>query len=315
VVPTMSNLNYDVSSTGTLAFVPASTSLSTLVWKDRVGHMVALPFSSRVYTFPALSPDGRRMTVGVTDWPEWNVFTGSVDREPLTRLTDGTNSLFSRDGKWIAFSSTQDGWFNLSRVRADGTGQPERLLIAAAHQKATSWSPSGDRLLFNEVGEEREAPNRNIAEVDVLHRRQRAFLSTPKSEIEAAFSPDGRWVAYQSDASGRWEIYVRAYTGEGPGRQVSIGGGMGPVWNPRGGELFYQTRTALMSVRVENGAALNAPTTLFAHRKSEDARREFDVAPDGDHFLFLEPATARAEINVITNWFEELKARVPVPRP
>jgi hypothetical protein len=96
---------------------------------------------------------------------------------------------------------------------------------------------------------------------------------------------------------------------------VSIDGGMGPVWNPRGdGELFYQTRTALMSVRIVRGAADGLPTALFSCRKSEDYRREFDVAPTGDRFLFMEPATPRTEINVITNWFEELKTKVPLPR-
>ena len=105
------------------------------------------------------------------------------------------------------------------------------------------------------------------------------------------------------------------FPGPGPRRQVTLEGGVGPQWNPRGnGELFYQTQTALMSVRVVGGAASGRPTALFSWRKHEGYRREFDVAPDGERFLLIEPATPRTEITVITNWFEELKAKVPPAR-
>ncbi len=281
------NLNYDVSTTGTIAFLPASTAVNRLVWKDRAGNTTPLTLEPRVLSFPSLSADGRRLTATVTEWPQFGVCTGSVEREPLIRLTAGGDSmcsLFSPDGRWIAYSSAENGWFNLFRVRADGSGAPQRLLTAAAHQKPTSWSPDGKVILFNEFVERGQAGNRDIAQMHIDHPGEtHLVVHTPANELEATFSPDGRWVAYQSDDTGKWEVYVRPYAGDGAARQVSIGGGMGPAWNPRGGELFYQTRTALMAVRVENGAAVASPTKLFSYRKSQDARREFDVAPDGAH--------------------------------
>jgi serine/threonine-protein kinase len=221
--------------------------------------------------------------------------------------------VFSRDGRWIAFSSPPDGWFNVFTERVDGTGQAQRLLTTARAQKPTSWSPDGNIILFNEFIRQGSRGDRDILQVDVRNPgKSRPFLRTSANEMEAVFSPDGRWVAYQSDESGRWEVYVRPYSGPGRARQISVGGGTGAVWHPRGGELFYQSRTALIAVKMQEGNPIGPPTRLFSCWKSEDFRREFDIAPDGQRFLLIEPATQRDEISIITNWFEELKARVPV---
>ncbi len=123
------------------------------------------------------------------------------------------------------------------------------------------------------------------------------------------FSPDGRFVAYQSDESGRWEVYVRPFPGPGPQEQVSIEGGLAPAWNPKGSELFFQTATSLMAVRVEEGKRIGAPVRLFAWPRSREYRREYDVSPDGQRFLMLEradPDGAAPQINLVLNWFEEL---------
>ena len=117
-------------------------------------------------------------------------------------------------------------------------------------------------------------------------------------------------MAYQSDETGRWEVYIQKYPGPGGRRQVSVNGGKGPVWNPLGGELFFQTRTALMSVRFINGEP-SAPVRLFSTGWSEEYRREFDVSPDGRRFLFLEPAASRDEVVLVQNWFRSLDTKVP----
>ena len=244
-----------------------------------------------------------------------NVWIGSVDGEPLEQLTfDGNSccSLFSPDGRWVYFGSIglEGAWGNLFRMLAESRLRQERLLDAPATiQKPTSLSKDGI-LLFNES---RVADDRHIAQVNVNRPGSSVPVGQPASqENEGVFSPDGKWLAYQSDESGVWQVYVKPYPTAGTrGRQVSTDGGMGPVWNPRGGELFYETRTALMSVLVEDGSPKGPPRQLFTHRKSDDHRREFDVAPDGERFLFAEPATPRTEIKVILNWFEELKAKVP----
>jgi serine/threonine-protein kinase len=208
----------------------------------------------------------------------------------------------------VVFSSRDEsGWFNLSRVFADGSGEPERLFTARAHQKPASFV-TGDDLLFNEAG---AGGNRDIVLTNTSRRGSRSpLIATSANEIEAAVSPDGKWMAYQSDESGHWEIYVRPFSGSGPRQRVSIDGGLGPKWNPRGGELFYQTRDSLVAVRVTDGIVRGQPTKLFPLR-TYDYRRQYDVTPDGEHFLVMESATSRTDIHVITNWFEELKAKVP----
>jgi Tol biopolymer transport system component len=218
-------------------------------------------------------------------------------------------SLFSPDGKWLAYSAFDDGWFNLFRSRTDGSDRPLRLSADGRNHKPTSWSRDGEELLLNEAD---ASDNRDIVVLDAARGTERSYLATRTNEIEATFSPDGNWVAYQSDETGTWEVYVRAYHTTAPGRQVSIGGGMGPRWNPQGGELFYQARTAMMAVSVRDGTATGVPRKLFSYRQSDDYRREFDVSPDGRKFLVIEPTDPRTSITLITNWFDDLNARVPI---
>jgi serine/threonine-protein kinase len=308
--------DYDVSPAGTIVYRPASALRSRLVWRDRAGRIEPLPLDARPYWCPSLSPDGRQVAVTVGQESGADVWTGSVHAEPLTPLTfDGTspNSLFSPDGRWVYFNSqTGDGKYDLFRRPSDRSLQAQRLSDAPGNKKPTAMSRDGS-LLFNLAS---GPADRHIMKMNVERAGPAEPFGAPSGEeIEAAFSPDGKWVAYQSNESGSWQVYVTPYPGPGPRERVSIDGGMGPVWNPRGdGELFYQTRTALMSVRIVRGAAGGAPIALFSCRKSEDYRREFDVAPTGDRFLFMEPTTPRTEINVITNWFEELKTKVPLAR-
>ena len=160
------------------------------------------------------------------------------------------------------------------------------------------------------------------------------LIQTPFSEITADISPDGRWIAYDSDESGQREIYVRPFPNVSGGRfPISSGGGSRPVWSRDGGELFYMrpqgTGVAIMSVRVRAGETWGAdpPTTLFEgpyfYNDTPNAlgeMRTFDVSPDGQRFLLMKDVTSEtdaetppSQINIVLNWFEELKARVPVP--
>jgi len=306
------HLDYDVSDTGTVIYIPSSTWSSRLAWRDRADRVTPLGLNARPYFFPTLSPDGRHVAVTVPGWPSSDVWIGSVEREPMMRLSTLPNSmfsLFSPDGKWLAYSASDEGWFNVFRARTDGSDGPYRLEADGRNHKATSWSADGAELLINEL---EASGNRDIVIADAIRGTERRYLASPNSEIEAAFSTDGQWIAYQSDATGAWEIYVRPYDGTTPGRQVSVGGGMGPRWNPRGGELFYQTRSAVMAVAVRGGVATGLPQKLLSYRQSDDYRREFDVSPDGQRFLVVEPSDPRTSITLITNWFDELKTRVPI---
>lgn len=167
-------------------------------------------------------------------------------------------------------------------------------------------------LLFN-FTDESVGSAYEIWQLDLDHdRAARPFVNNARyHEMEAAFSPDGRWVAYQSMESGHWEVYVRAYPA-GATELVSVGGGDGAVWNPnpKSGELFYQSATAVMKVQVENGRPKGPPARLFAHADNSGLQRQWDVTPDGQRFLVVE--SSASELNLVSNWFEDLRVRAPI---
>jgi serine/threonine-protein kinase len=191
---------------------------------------------------------------------------------------------------------------------ADGSGDAE-LLLAGAHDKsALCWSPDGRTLVYSE-----DAPG-GIDDLMLLtvegDRTPRPFLQTAFSEGVARYSPDGRWVAYQSDESGGFQVYVRSASGGGGAWQVSMGGGTEPVWSPDGRELFYRDGDRMMSVPVTTSDEFHseAPMLLFEGQFEEG----YAVDPEEQRFLMVqaEPG-AMTRINVVLNWFEELRRLVP----
>jgi serine/threonine protein kinase len=303
--------DYDVSTNGTLVYVPSRSSLDTLVWKDRRGVTTPLGLNPRRYSAPALSPDGRRLAVTVSEGSARNVWIGSVEREPLTRLTFGNDdwsSLWTHDGQRLFVNSGQNGRYNIFWMPTDGSGKAERLTDSVDAQQATSLSPNGDVLLFTD----NFTSGYNIWQLSVGRKETRPLVKTRTGEAYAVFSPDGRWVAYESDESGRGEVYVQAYPWPGLKMQISVAGGTEPRWNRNGRELFYQTATAIMAVPVLDGQNLRpgSPVRLFA----SDGRRGYDVSPDGHRFLIIEKAEAGSSpsrLKLVLNWFEELKRLVP----
>lgn len=264
---------------------------------------------------PALSSDGARVADTISDGPTRSVWIGRVDGRTMMRLTPGNDdcfSLFTRDDRWVTFTSNVDDRYNIWRIPSDGSGPPQRLTESSHAQRPTSWSPGDKVLLLNDVVD----AGTDAGSVDI-HRfedgRESPVVSTAFWEREGAFSPDGRWVAYESNESGRMEVYVKGYPA-GPRTKVSLDGGVGPVWNPRGGELFYQGADAVIAVGIVDGRPVGAPVRLFEHIAEF---RDWDVTPDGQRFLVVEGGDASAsppQINVVVNWLGELEARVPVRR-
>ena len=261
---------YDVSSTGTLTYVVGSA-LDRVVWKDRHGQTLPLTKQDRRYSLPALSPDGTYFAVTIREGFTRNLWVGSVGQQPLTRLTFGNDDVFAvwtPDGKRIVFSSGQGGRYNLFVTAADGSGRPEGLTDTPESKKPTSISPSGDFMLFNYNS---PSTGSDIWQMSLnRHTAPRPYIQTPFNENEGMLSPDGRWVAYMSDETGRNEIYVRAYAAPGGKKRISIDGGTAPAWNTNGRELFYHTGDALMAVSVVPDVQTvrsGVPTRLFQHQQ------------------------------------------------
>jgi serine/threonine-protein kinase len=241
-----------------------------------------------------------------------------LSRETLTKSTfdGGVNQypVWTPDGKRIAFDSNKEGPLNLFWQLADGGGGLERLTTSEHIQTPFSWSPDGQLLAFVESN---PSTRYDIWVLRLSDHKVQPFLRTPFNEQAPRFSPDGHWLAYVSDESGRNEIYVQPYPGPGGKWQISTEGGIEPAWNPHGRELFYRSGDKMMAVDVTTQPALSAgkPRMLFKGPYQAGASSNYDVSPDGQRFLMLKPVesaqSAPTQINVVLNWFEELKQKVP----
>ncbi|MGH8247885.1 MAG: TolB family protein, partial [Gammaproteobacteria bacterium] len=218
------------------------------------------------------------------------------------------NPIWTPDGKRVTYNTDQ-GMMSSARVfwkSADGIGPEEQLTSGEHDQAANSWSPDGKELLFTEWHPVRGG---DIWVFSLQDRQSRPVVQTPFHETAAAFSPDGRWIAYHSNESGRQEVYVQGYPA-GRKWQVSTDGGAFAVWAPDGSELFYLSANRVMSarLRLKPGFSVEKPTKLFEGRYEQS----FVIAPDGRRFLMLkgaEPDLAPTRLNVVLNWLEELKQR------
>jgi Tol biopolymer transport system component len=313
---------YSLSATGSLAYVPgaAQSALLKLVWVNRNGTEQPLAAPEHAYINPRISPDGQRVAVGITE-QERQVWLYDVSRGTLTRLTfQGNNNLvpfWTPDGKRIAFTSNKEGPRNLFWQLADGSGGLERLTTSENIQLPGSWSPEGDLLAFSDVN---PTTGFDIWMLRLSDRKAQPFLQTQFNESTPQFSPDGRWLAYVSDESGRKEIYVQPYPGPGGKSQISTEGGVEPLWNRNGRELFYRSGNKMMSVEIAIKPSFSAgtPKKLFEgayQLLSGISTPNYDVSPDGQRFLMLKPSeetqAGSTQINVVLNWFEELKHKVP----
>jgi len=322
---------FAIAPTGTLAWVPRAIAPYrdvVLVTVDRRGQSTPLPAPQRSYG-PGIrrSPDGRRLAVTIRSLTEVGLWLYDLGRGTLTLVAGGGEvmwPIWSPDGQRLGFSWLKGGRTSLSAQASDGTAPPQVLL--AGEFRPSSWTPDGQKLALLRGGDIFVVPVENgIASA-------RPLLETPAIERWPTFSPDGRRLAYGSNVSGRFEVYVRPYPGPEPADQVSIDGGSDPAWNPNGKELFFLSpqnmagRQAMMAVEFQAGSPprIGRPRLLFEFDPNDlllvcDPVRCYDVAPGGQHFFAVQrrpgpPTQPVTHVSLIQNWFEELKAKVPTTR-
>jgi hypothetical protein len=319
--------NYAVSRDGTLAYVRAAATgmARSLVWIDRSGRETAIRAPLRVYREARLSPDDSRVALAMRD-EQHDIHVWDLARETLTRLTfdPGVDErpAWTADGRSIVFGSQRSGATNLFVQTADGSGSVRQLTGGGDEQHPAFVAADGSGILGTQVT---SRTNGDIvwfplSKPDTGLARAEPLINSGFVEWNPDMSPDGRYLAYQSNESGRDEIYVRPFPRVNDGRwQVSTAGGVRPVWNRSGRELFFVDATGGMIV-----VPVNTSAATFA---SGNARRLFDVPPgdvylvrdydvarDGTRFLMMKDAatgqrTATASMVVVLNWFEELKAK------
>ncbi len=314
---------YSISTNGTLTYIPASAHATqrNLVWVSRNGAEQALAGPPRAFRQPRISPDGHRVAVAIEE-EETQVWLYDLTRDVLTRLTvDGKinyNPVWTPDGARVVYQSLDRLNGGLAWQSADGSGVPQ-MLSSNGVGNPGGWTPDGQALVGTMIPD----PNLGLSFDIYLLRRgdseAKPFIATRFNVGGPAFSPDGRWLAYVSDETGRYQIYVSPYPGPGGKFQVSTEGGMEPVWNRNGRELFFRNGDKMMAVEIATGASFTGgkPRMLFQgeYQPNPTMAANYDISPDGQRFLMVKPAAAQqsapTQINVVLNWIEELRRLAP----
>ena len=317
--------NFSVATEdGSLAYIAGVSGVAQrrLVWVDREGREEPLAAEPRPYVHARISPDGARMALDVRDQENdiwlWTVATGADTRLTLDPAVD-RQPIWSHDGRTIAFSSDRSSGSRLYRRPSDGSGAAEPLFERPFPAQPTSFSPDDTQLIF---WESKPETGLDVLVVDLDDGQVTSLLETPADERNAELSPDGRWLAYQSNRSGRFEVYVQPFPQiDGGEWQISTDGGTRPMWSPDGDELFYiADPDHMMVVPVEPGStfAHGTPRALFDGPSSQPLfSRTYDTL-DGQRFLMIKEAgsddgdTQSERIILVQNWFAELERLVPV---
>jgi Tol biopolymer transport system component/tRNA A-37 threonylcarbamoyl transferase component Bud32 len=317
---------FSLSRRGDLAYVPGRSAggRRTLVWMDRSGKSEPVPLPPASYLYPRLSPDGRYLAVE-TEGPNHDVYVYDFARSVLTKITtDGQshNPVWTPDSKRLAFRSWQSGGMTMWMMPADRSAPAVRLDPAGTRQSPVSVSPDGRYLTFDQKGQSTR-DDAWVLSLDGSISTQ-AIAQSRFAEGSAKFSPDGKWVAYVSDESGRPEVYVQPFPGPGPKVQISSAGGFDPVWRRTGGELFYRSDENMMAVSIDTAPNIkvSAPRQLWKGSFTAGSgsscgmpgvtSSNYDVTPDGQRFLMVrddDAAISAIRIVVVLNWAEELRAR------
>jgi serine/threonine-protein kinase len=325
--PTEGGAQYDFSATGRLIYGPYSAEalVYPIAWVDRDGRSSPLLEEQAIYANPRISPDGTRLSLTVLREGNWDIWVYDLERGVSTRLTfdEGVESeqIWSPDGQELIFSSDDGGPDALYRKRADGSGESERLTEPQFAQFPLSWSPDGRYVSFMEYQTQYD-----LGVLDLESKETKPFLSSEFGEGFSDISPNGRFLAYASNESGRYQVYVRPFP-SGDGKwQVSDGPGVSPRWRADGRELFWRNDAGIVAATVES----DAPTfragkaqQLFTGSSFRGGLNgigtagltfaDYDVTPDGKRFVMFPDVDAgtrgdHQHLTLVTGWFNQLKS-------
>lgn len=313
--PAQAGPRFAFSRSGSLIYVPGTSSEidERLHWLDVRGRLEPVPLPAAALGAIDMAPDLKQLAMTVESEGGADLWVGDLQRGALTRLSsDGksVNPAWRPDGLEIAFAYSKAGPFNLFVRPADRDGVPQPLLQSEWNQVPTSWSPDGRQLAFTEF---HPLTGADVWVVDVSTRTRRQVVRTLFDESHARFSPDGKWIAYMTNESGRWDVFIRPVDGGGPRLQVSTDGGAWPAWSVDGRTLYFSAngRAAAAAVQTEGPLTISAPMLI-------PTRDDVQPAAGGaasDRVLVRQRgvAPARRELRVVLEWFAELTRLVRLP--
>jgi len=338
-VGTSPTVNYSVSRRGDLIYVVGSGVFTppvarTLMWVNRRGQETAIAAPPRTYAVARLSPDGTRVALDVRD-QTMDIAIWDLGRQTLSPLSrnpaQDLSPIWTADGKRVVWTSTRGGGNpNLYWQAADGTGDAERLTVSANNQFPTSTTPDGGIvMLFGASGNTKNGMDLFTLALKDAAQQVAPLLAAEGMDFGAEVSPDGKWLAYHSNISGEFQVYVRPFPNVHGGRtQISTTGGSRAAWSRNGRELFYLDHEGLLtsvaiSAASDGTVAAGPPVKILNKRYYAGASvlgldlRGYDIAPDGQRFLMIkepesaQPVSQPASMILVLNWSEELKARLP----
>jgi serine/threonine protein kinase len=323
---------FDVSRSGTLVYRKGGGStaqaMATIQWRTPgtggAGKKEPLLSKAGIYISPRFSPDGTRLAMMVMEQGATDLWVYDLRRDAMTRLTSGGvpgGLVWSRDSRYVFFGTVGRG---ILWTRADGASDPRPLTGTKTNQAPLSITSDGERLAYSEYAGRAQIWMAPLEETDSQMKagKPEKVLESPFTEVSAAFSPDGKWLAYGSNATGTYEVFVQSFPDTGGRQQISNNGGTFPVWSPNGHDLLYQSGDQIMAVAYtakRDRFVAEKPRVWLA--KLGGFRAGFgtawDLAPDGKRVAVLTPAETPAapkqdhEVVILLNFFDELRRRAP----
>jgi len=322
ILPGLYRNAFSVSTSGVLAHRPGGGQRRQLVWMDRTGRVLGTigPPDDAAIANPSLAPDGQRVAVNRVIQGDIDVWLVDVTRGVMSRFTFDPSienlPLWSRDGRRVALRSTRNGLYDLFEKPASGAGDEQLLLKTAETKAPLDWSPDGRTLLYATLD-----PKTGTADLWALptagERKPYPVVQSSFDEANGQFSPDGKWLAYESNESGRFEIYVQPFPGPASKSQVSTAGGSQPNWRSDGKELLYvatdgHMMAAPITVLSDGQLKAGAPAALFTTQLATGAnvfgpggaaKSQYVVTPDGRFLMNVAlDETNLPPIAVVLNW-------------
>jgi len=313
--------HFAISASGDLIYARGgsrSPAMRKLAWVGRDGQVQSITRELRPFQHPRVSPDGRYLAMTIAGASD-DIWTLDLDRNVFRRITFGGRNfmpIWHPDGRSVIFSSVADTGFPTAHTSPiDGSGGAAPLFEPGPASFPESWSPDGQRLTFSRIGID---GGWDIHLTDFASSTT-GLLETEFNESSSKISPNGEWIAFVSDESGRSEVYVASSTDLSARSQVSDAGGTEPVWSPDATEIFFRSGNRIWAVELQNQAPLELGTPKMALDRISvgdspvPGYAAYDIAPDGKRFLMMEsvPIPRIDHIEVVLNWFDELETLVP----
>lgn len=321
---------YAASKNGMLVYIPGGVTYGEheMVFVDKTGNTKPLTATKRPYEDFTVSPDGKYLAITI-EGAITNTWIHDIARDTETRFNFGIENRdpsWTPDGKRIAYSGHKDGKYAIFWKPLDGSAPEEPLLQKDFPVFAWFFSPDGNTLLYADT---LFGGANNVGALPLQDRQHDRTIFPPNYNVEwAVLSPDGKWIAYDSDESGRPEVYLAPYPALAPRERISTDGGLHPLWAPDERELYYRMGTTaeemeqrflgqksrVMAVSIETKPTLKVgqPRMLFEGPYFESGH-DIAITPDGKGFILIREndATGPREIEVVVNWLSELKQRAP----